>query len=240
VINSTQKALTVFILAFLSVGCFPHFFTYTDIELKDCVTNDPNLIWHIIDPESQLTEEQNNHVQPTREDILKIIGDPDKIIAIDATTSEWQYNEKSWCGTRVSYLPFILPVCDGYVRIHLQEGITRKVFYTRKSISEGDFIFFDQFNAEENCFVDPDPDSIALDVELRMIKNSKMNNFRTTASETTLMSTPSERRSKVKAIVERETLLEPLRESHNWVEVKTPNGDVGWIKKAKFEEVVEQ
>ena len=54
------------------------------------------------------------------------------------------------------------------------------------------------------------------------------------------MSTPSERRAKVKAIVERETLLEPLRESHSWVEVKTPNGDVGWIQKAKFEDVVEQ
>ena len=139
-INSTLKLLIIIILSLLSTGCLPGLVGYTRTKIIHCETTHPRFIWYSIDPEFQLIAEKKIHKLPTKEDILKVRGKPNQIITHGDIAEEWVYEEKEWCGFSVSYLPFMLPTCDAYVRISLLEGIASKVYYTGKNIYSG-FLF---------------------------------------------------------------------------------------------------
>lgn len=204
---------------------------------------------------------------PTKKDFFEIRGKPDEIIYVDEVTETWVYETDEWCGLWVGYgllVPLILPVCDGVDYITF-EGAAVKHFKTTEARLTGamGFVLFSsgKIGTADNCnggaetgygasldeglgygasldeFIDYGASlDETLSDEIETIRYPESRGLKTIVGKTALISLPSNI-GDVVAVIDRETLLEPLRESENWVEVKTPSGDVGWIKKIMFKDI---
>lgn len=175
---------------------------------------------------------------PTKMDYLEGRGDPVEVLSVSSNKETWVYKEKAWCGYTVVYMmpvPFWLPVCDRVDHITFAED---KVAYIKTTdIHAEGFIFtpsksggIDQDNCDLNVkYSEESP----LSLKREHVVDTKMKEIRSTTRGRSLMKLPSDI-SDVLTNIDNNTTLTALMESENWLKVKTPDGDVGWIRKVNI------